>query len=280
MPKLLMLKGLPGSGKSTYARELVAKGWIRVNKDDLRAMANSSKWSKANESLTISSRNHIVSMALAAGRDVVVDDTNFAVAHERTLSALAEEHKAEFSVHLVEATLEECIKRDLQRPNSVGRKVIRDMYRQFVKPIPPVAANNKHLPPAIICDIDGTLAHMAGRSPYDYTKVGEDTLDKTIAGLLMHMYYTDHTIILVSGRDASCELLTRAWLEANHVVYDFLYMRAEGDTRDDRIVKKEIYDEKIAGQYYVEFVLDDRNRVVEMWREQGLKVLQVADGDF
>src|SRR5207245_9019847 len=49
--KLLLLKGLPASGKSTYAKELVLKGWKRVNKDDLRAMIDNGKWSHSNEDI-------------------------------------------------------------------------------------------------------------------------------------------------------------------------------------------------------------------------------------
>ena len=61
---------------------------------------------------------------------------------------------------------------------------------------------------------------------------------------------------------------------------DELFMRPTGDTRKDSILKKEIYDNHIKGKYNVKYVLDDRDSVVEMWREQGLTCLQVAPGDF
>jgi hypothetical protein len=57
-------------------------------------------------------------------------------------------------------------------------------------------------------------------------------------------------------------------------------MRKQGDFRRDSIVKKEIYDNDIKGKFDVEFVLDDRQQVVDMWREIGLKCLQVAPGNF
>jgi len=57
-------------------------------------------------------------------------------------------------------------------------------------------------------------------------------------------------------------------------------MRSQGDTRPDEIVKREIYEEHIKPLYNVDFVLDDRNKVVKMWRSLGLKVLQVAEGNF
>lgn len=64
MPKLLVLKGLPASGKSTYAKELVNKGWKRVNKDDLRAM--------------IDDRNRVVDMWRSLGINTLqVDYGNF-----------------------------------------------------------------------------------------------------------------------------------------------------------------------------------------------------------
>jgi len=57
-------------------------------------------------------------------------------------------------------------------------------------------------------------------------------------------------------------------------------MRKTGDSRKDSIVKREIFEEHIKGKYRIQFVLDDRNQVVEMWRQLGLTCLQVAEGDF
>jgi hypothetical protein len=57
-------------------------------------------------------------------------------------------------------------------------------------------------------------------------------------------------------------------------------MRPEGDTRNDGIVKNELFERHLAGRFIIDFVLDDRDRVVAMWRAKGLKVLQVAEGNF
>lgn len=133
--------------------------------------------------------------------------------------------------------------------------------------------------PAIIVDIDGTLAHMSGRSPYDYTQVHTDTVDEVIRDLIGH-YHRSHSIFIVSGRKNVCRLDTEDWLRKHTVPYIELYMRADGDDREDSIVKKEIFFLQIDPFYTVDFVLDDRNRVVKMWREIGLKCLQVAEGDF
>ena len=57
-------------------------------------------------------------------------------------------------------------------------------------------------------------------------------------------------------------------------------MRADRDFREDSVVKYEIYRDHIRDNYNIKFVLDDRQRVVDMWRGQGLRVLQVDKGDF
>ena len=63
-------------------------------------------------------------------------------------------------------------------------------------------------------------------------------------------------------------------------LYERLYMRAEQDYRADDIVKSEILDQIIADGFQPDMVFDDRNRVCDMWRERGIRCLQVAPGDF
>lgn len=134
-------------------------------------------------------------------------------------------------------------------------------------------------PIAIMVDIDGTLAHMKGRSPYEWSRVGEDTVDPAISHIL-ECYKGVTKIVLLSGRDGVCKPETENWLKANNIPYDLLVMRTPNDNRKDSIIKWELYQEHIEPNYDVLFVLDDRNQVVKMWRQAGLKCLQVAEGDF
>jgi hypothetical protein len=134
---------------------------------------------------------------------------------------------------------------------------------------------------AIICDIDGTLAHMTGRSPYDYTLVSTDVIDPVVRDIVNFYYQHEVNVVLVSGRKRTCWQDTVDWLMDNQIQYTDLFMRSDSDNRSDTIIKKEIYDEFIKDYYDVLFVLDDRDRVVKMWREElGLKCLQVQPGDF
>ena len=88
----------------------------------------------------------------------------------------------------------------------------------------------------------------------------------------------------MSGRLGSeeCETLTRQWLTARDLVYTNLYMRPKDkEFEKDTVIKKALYMEHVKPRYDVQFVIDDRDQVVKMWRDElGLKVLQVAEGSF
>lgn len=132
-------------------------------------------------------------------------------------------------------------------------------------------------PTAIMVDIDGTLAHMNGRrSPFNWKAVGQDDLDETIARLTRYYKY----VVIMSGRDEVCRPETEKWLAKHGIRYNKLVMRPANDNRADEIIKWELYELHVAPHYIIDFVLDDRNKVVEMWRDHGLKCLQVAEGDF
>lgn len=279
--KVLLLRGLPASGKSTYAKELVSKdhNWVRVNKDDLRAMMNNGEFSGKLEKQVIRTEREIAENALKIGKNVVIDDTNFNPIHEEYFRDLAVRYGAEFEIKFFDTPLEVCMVRDNKRPNGVGEAVIYKMYNQYLKPQPAVYEHNKNLRTAIICDIDGTLAHMTDRSPYDWSRVYQDEVDPIIRKLLDTIKYK-YFIILTSGRDEICREETNKWLRENDVPYGMLLMRPEGDIRKDSIVKRELFEKYVRPYYNIEFVLDDRNQVVEMWRSLGLKCLQVAEGDF
>lgn len=280
MTKILMLRGLPASGKSTYAKELArTKGYIRVNKDDLRSMLNDGKYTGKNEKRVLKIEQMIVEEALTSGRNVIIDNTNFNPIHEQKYLMIAKKHNAELEVKFFDTPLEECIERDKKRANGVGESVIRKMYKQYLAKKetykPPVGA-----PKAVIVDIDGTLAHMTDRSPYDWSRVGEDEVDKMILRLINTLFLNNLEIIVISGRDEVCRQETIKWLRDNGVSFNKLFMRANLDSRKDNVVKREIFEREIKPNYQIEFVLDDRNQVVEMWRSLGLKCLQVEDGDF
>lgn len=138
-------------------------------------------------------------------------------------------------------------------------------------------------PKAIICDIDGTIARRGDRSPYDMTKVGEDTLNLPVALFVRAMYSTGYSIVFTSGRDESARYDTKLWIEERvHIPFFDLLLRNTGDNRDDAAVKREMLD-SIRALYDIVVAIDDRNRVVDMWRDNDVPCWQVCsreEGDF
>jgi uncharacterized HAD superfamily protein len=134
---------------------------------------------------------------------------------------------------------------------------------------------------AIICDIDGTLAEKGTRSPFDYTNVDKDTLKHAVVEAVRVFHNAGYKIIIFSGREDVAMDKTKAWLAANEVPYDAIYMRKAKDFRKDSIIKRELYDRYVRGKFEVLLVLDDRDQVVKMWREElGLPCFQVEYGNF
>lgn len=279
MLTVTLTKGLPGSGKSTWAKKVLVdnpNSYKRINKDDLRSMLDDGKHSNDSEDFVLQVRDNLILAALEKGKHVIIDDTNLAPKHENRIRELIR-GKAELVIKdFTDISIETCIKQDLKRLNSVGESVIRKMHKQFLAKTE-TYIENPFLPKAILVDIDGTLAKMKDRSPFDWSKVGQDSCNEVIKNIV-NSY--NGKVIVFSGRDSVCRKETERWLDENLISYNDLFMREEGNCEKDSIVKRRLFEQNIRGKYFIEYVLDDRNQVVAMWREMGLTCLQVAEGDF
>lgn len=280
--EVIVLQGLPGSGKTTYAKELCEKNtnWMRVNRDDIRNMLGRYKnFTKEREALVTEIEQFAVQQALLAKKNVVIDATNLNPKYSGWAQKIAGEFGITVQYKRFDTPVGECIKRDLARPNSVGEKVIRRMWLQYYVGVTP-QETPEGSPEAVIFDVDGTLAHMTERGAYDWDKVSTDRVDEVVLEILNAYRAAGCKIIICTGRDGACHDITKKWLAENDVYYDEFFGRAAGDIRCDSIVKAEIYARDIAPKYAVKVVFDDRDRVVDTWRQFGLQCFQVADGSF
>src|SRR5689334_1582559 len=133
MRTIHMIKGLPASGKTTLALEMVKQEKVkRISKDDLRSMLHGGEYSILSEMFVLDVRNAIASLALSQGFDVVIDDTNLNPIHEEQLHFLADSLGARFNVIELDTPLEECIRRDAARSSPVGEAVIRGMFEKYI----------------------------------------------------------------------------------------------------------------------------------------------------
>lgn len=142
---------------------------------------------------------------------------------------------------------------------------------------------------ALIIDLDGTLADIRVRLKHlEGGKKDWKSFNKSIETDELHewcreiieRFAIDHQIIIVSGRTDELKTQTKEWLKKYNVTYHHLFMRKGHDYRPDNEIKLEIYEEHIRDRFSVSFVLDDRQKVVDMWRAEGLVALQCAPGNF
>lgn len=140
----------------------------------------------------------------------------------------------------------------------------------------------KRRPQVWLFDVDGTLALMGDRSPYDMRSVSIDVPHHPVvmAAQALKAHPDVDALLVISGRDESARRATEAWLTFNEIPFDRLLLRRQGDQRADDVVKAELYDDFISPHFEVIGVVDDRQAVVKMWRARGLVCFQVAEGDF
>ena len=298
--------GLPASGKSTWAKDFCEKNStdeniiVRINNDDIRNAIYESlghrNWSpKIEDAVRVNREMLIVARALVKA-DIVIDNTHL---NPKTLKSTKEScEKLGYVIEIVDfrhVSLEECIRRDSLRDEfaQVGEKVIRNMYNQFMKtPVDrdlPAWIPNK-LPDCIIVDIDGTMAQMKDRGPYDEHKVYQDDVRQHVLFTIISMMTANPElkVFVFSGRSEKALEPTVRWtndkcgLEVENHKTNFtsdycveLHMRKEGDRRRDSLVKKELFDLYVKDKYNVIVVFDDRPQVIrECWKELNLPVFQ------
>ena len=302
-PKLLILVGAPGSGKSTFARYFIRTedNWVRVNRDDFRLMQFGDTLMSPfyEERITKMVEASVITL-LKNHTNVIIDATNSSL---RTLEDMVRTYTeyADISFKVFDLSVEELVKRCDKRYEQTGKFIPKSAIEKHVtqlqytkekfdfKPIPRTVkeatltytAQDSTLPKAVICDLDGTLSLLNGRDPYDASSADEDLLNVPVARVLQMAKAQCYKVILLSGREQLYREPTERFLSKYQIAYDLLLMRTTNDYRKDNIIKKELFQQEIAGKYFIEFLLDDRNQVVDMWRKDlQLPCFQVNYGDF
>lgn len=295
-----MTIAIPGAGKSTWSKEFVRKNnnYVRVCRDDYRLMLSQSQMlDPKGEKLVTNLVQNAIASAANAKYNVIVDQTNVNIKHLNPLIDFCQNY-GDVEFKIFDVPLEVAIERDKNREAKVGEDVVRKMYKNYLdlydcnfdfsvrKKKARMVSNiswkvNGNLPKAIIFDIDGTLAHVNGkRGHFDWDDVHVDSVDEKVRETLNVFKNAGYKIIIVTGRDGSCEELTKMWLAENKIHFDYFYIRPAGNFDKDTKIKMEIYENHIKGNFNVLGVFDDRNQVVSMWREIGVKCFQVMDGDY
>lgn len=289
--------GVSASGKSTWARNHIhdqmrqdGEVWVDINRDWERRCVlfeksegqidklvwRHWKW-KWEDEVTKRCDAKIVEAA-AARKNIIISDTNLNKGRREALQRKLEDLGYTVQVKTFPVSFEEACRRDAERENGVGYQVIAKQFEQWNAEFHRKHTQIPNLPDCVIVDIDGTIAHMKGRGPFEWGRVGEDSVDEVVDRMVQALQEQGFKIVFLSGRDGCCYQETYDWLSNNTNAYNFeLFMRAAGDSRRDDVVKGELFFDHIQDRYNVFCVLDDRPQMIRKWHSMGLKVLAVAN---
>lgn len=288
--KAILTVGISASGKTTWVNDLLKaeKGWRDINRDWIRfnMVCPFSNWSnykfnKKNETEVTRIQGLMIMESWAAGENIIISDTNLNAKTRQSIIKDLEELGYEVEIKSFPITRELAVKRDNLRANGVGAEVI---YRQWQnwntfngrRTYTP----DESLPDAIIVDVDGTIAQMDGRGPFDWKRVGEDSPRHFVIDMVQNYSRQGYHVIILSGRSDECRYETDMWLNlwlGSHY-FDELHMRKSGDFRKDSVVKEEIFWTNLADKYNIVAAIDDRPQIVRLWHELRIpNVIAVAD---
>lgn len=298
MATIHILKGLPGCGKTTLSKELLKaeKKILRINKDDLRAMAQFGGYSSVSEKMIVQAEYDTVDLWVSKGFSVIVDDTNLNPVHTQKYEEIAKKYPwAKVEIHdLLYVPVEQCIANDETRkgtPRYVGKDNIINMGFRFG-----VMHQTRN---CAVFDLDGTLSNPDHRRHYvrqahqgqndpewkpDWIRFFEtcdqDAPREEVIEKARQFHAQGVEVIICSARPEDYREKTEEWLRRFNVPYDRLIMRRHADYRKDTVVKKEYLDNFLDKTKILQ-VVDDRPCVIQMWRDNGLNVEDVGDGiDF
>ena len=310
--KLILTRGIQGSGKSTWARKWVEEDpehRIRINNDDIRNMLGI-YWVTSREDLVTDIRKKAAQHAMYRNYDIVVDNMNLnpkeikfwedlvwvhneTVENNSELKDKYDSYEIEFKDFFI--SLEECIRRDAMRSNPIGEKVIRDTwkrYKHFIqtseveKYVNNLIKEDESKPYCLVVDMDSTLCFNTTKRPWYGEGAAEGMInDVPNMGVLRLVEQWikpgpaaySHNLIIATGRDTSQEEVTKQWLAKYNIYPQEFYFRKQGDYRKGVEVKKEQI-EKILEKYNVVAIIDDCEPIVQMYRDMGLTVLQPNKG--
>lgn len=308
MAKIIVTRGLPGVGKSSFAKHYQAMNapTAIVERDAIRIEFSGKGYTGdiEFEKKVTEIQHKRVKRCLADGIDVIVSDTHLPDRSVKVWMQIAHEMGAEVDVMDFRAIpLTDVLEANAKRHGTdkyVPVSVIMEKHERFIAgrdlktPVqftPKTAKESNFVSrkydqgtkgQAYIFDIDGTLAlNTSGREWHDGSKAHLDSVNEDVAAALYSHYNSGDVIIIVTARGEEHVDVTRKWLEDKDIKFDHFYCRKAGDRRDDFLIKHELFWDNIAPfGYKIAGVYDDRQCVVDMWRSMGLTCFQVAPGDF
>lgn len=300
--KIILTRGIPGSGKSTWAKAWVAESpetRIRLNWDDMRNMLGP-YWVPSRENINKTMMWCAINAAAYCDKpyEIVIDNMNLNPKGWKEVEEWIEtyNHSAHSVGNNVQYILEfkdfftpveECIRRDAMRPNPIGEKTIKDIWRKYKHFIQTTAVTSyvenlrprdPDKPDCIVVDMDSTMCfNTNGRPWYGEGSTEEMINDIPNEGVVNLVRSQSYPVVICTGRNQSQLEVTELWLRKHGIYPEMTFFRADKDFRTGVEVKAELMDE-ILKIYNVVAVFEDCEPIVAKFREMGLTVLQPNKG--
>jgi predicted kinase len=302
--ELILTRGLPASGKTTFAKQWQAEASnrTRVNRDDLR-MKLFGEWyftdnRDAKEKKVTEFQHAIIKKALSSGNSVIVDDTNLNPRVFRIFESIASQFSLTISNLDFPVSVEESIARQAGRDKPVPKEAIKMMASKYLGP-----NNEFHLfpgsypvkslihpedrKPTIAFDADGTLVDVSSiaslvKGKYrDFDLFHRKSLwsnpNQEVLDLAYEANDKGFKVIVVTAREERYRDVTQAWMDKFNVPYENIFMRPMDDRRPDHIVKNEMFSQ-INSFYDVVHFVDDRKDIADVWKQNGVETTLVPGG--
>lgn len=293
-----IMRGIPGSGKSTEALNWLRKdprNRARVNRDAIRIETfGNAVLPPELETAVTKIQLATFELLVAQKKSVIVDDTNLRAKSIKPFLEIAARYDVPVIYQDIDVDLKVALERNKSRERQVPEEIIKKMHQKFQTrgPFPTLYDEDgvyyapyipdETKPKAILIDVDGTAMHISPeRGPFDWEKVILDEPNTAVVETVKAMKEAGYLAIVMSGRsDVARQDTLDSLLEAGMPV-DALHMRHHDDMRPDWKVKGDLFNEHIRENYNIIYCLDDRNQVVDFYRKTlGLKVFQVDYGNF
>lgn len=314
--KIILCRGIQGSGKSTWAKEWAEEdpdNRVRFNNDDIRNMLGK-YWVPSREGIVKIMKDTFTKASMLAGKNIVIDNMNLnpkEVEYWRDLieynndyytgarGEFPSTYKANYFYELefknFFISVDECIRRDAMRPNPIGEKVIKDTwrrYRSFILQEQIKQLKERKLEQdstktaAVVVDMDATLClNITGRPFYGEGAAEGMVNDEPIievCDMVRTLHKSgDYSLIVLSGREDTPEIreATETWLHCHDLWPTEVLLRPIGDYSKGEVCKKKLI-EHVLKSYNVKLIIDDNSRCVQMYRDMGLTVLQPNEGSL
>ena len=286
MPRLIVLVGPPGSGKSTFAREYPV---AYINQD-----------SQGKEHLNLF-HNY-----LANDKDIIVDRMGFSKTQRDRYLVPAKAAGYTTEIIVLHQPRSVCYKRCMERSSHETIKssddannALNTFFGKYERPLEGEADSIRFIYPegekdlVIVCDLDGTLCNVDHRLHFVQRPKGvkkdwvsffrglcDDKPNLWCQMLVDSMAAQGTKVIFASGRPDNYRRDTERWLSEDGFSTEVLYMRTRNDSRQDYVAKEIILDFEILTRFKPLFFIDDRKQVVDLWRSRGFVCLACHHGEF